>query len=147
MANPCGPRWSCCASPHPRFRPISGRPPWRFSPIRRFQPPALTRFGPKGFPSTSSIFPPHAGSRRSSRQDSPRTRRRPWRIARQRLEGQGSGLAAPLQAAYEGHARALSYGLTRYPAIVFDRGRAVVYGTADLGEALRYYRTWKEGTP
>lgn len=68
-------------------------------------------------------------------------------IARQRLEGQGSGLAAPLQAAYEGHARALSYGLTRYPAIVFDRGRAVVYGTADLGEALRYYRTWKEGTP
>ncbi|BBA32475.1 hypothetical protein sS8_0510 [Methylocaldum marinum] len=48
-------------------------------------------------------------------------------IARQRLEGQGSRLAAQLETAYEGHARALSYGLARYPAIVFDRGAAVVY--------------------
>ena len=42
--------------------------------------------------------------------------------------------------AYRGQIQAVRYRLERYPAIVFDRGRAVVYGMTDAVEALRQYR-------
>ncbi len=44
-------------------------------------------------------------------------------------------------AAY-GLAKAVQYGVDRYPAIVFD-GRAVVYGVPDLVEALDHYEAWQ----
>lgn len=44
-------------------------------------------------------------------------------------------------AAY-GLAKAVQYGVDRYPAIVFD-GRAVVYGVPDLVEALGRYEAWQ----
>ncbi len=46
-----------------------------------------------------------------------------------------------------GLVRASHYGLTRYPAVVFD-ARAVVYGLTDLDAAWRHYRTWRaEASP
>jgi len=47
-----------------------------------------------------------------------------------------------LQSAYSGLVQALQCGITRYPAIVFD-GKAVVYGVADLAQALAYYQAWR----
>lgn len=49
-----------------------------------------------------------------------------------------------LRAAFAGHAKAAEYGITKVPAVVFDRGAAVVYGTADVGAALRLYGAWRE---
>lgn len=48
-----------------------------------------------------------------------------------------SGLAAS--------ARASQYGISKIPAIVFDHGAAVVYGLADVGQAVQLYRQWREG--
>lgn len=39
-------------------------------------------------------------------------------------------------------ARAMQYGLEKYPAIVFD-GDLVVYGLTDLSVALMHYRLWR----
>lgn len=52
-----------------------------------------------------------------------------------------------LRAAFAGHAKAAEYGITKVPAVVFDRGAAVVYGTADAGAAFALYRRWREGRP
>ena len=41
-----------------------------------------------------------------------------------------------------GLAKAVQYGVDRYPAIVFDR-RSVVYGVTDLVEALDLYDAWQ----
>lgn len=41
-----------------------------------------------------------------------------------------------------GLAKAVQYGVARYPAIVFD-GRAVVYGVTDLVEALDRHEAWQ----
>ena len=41
-----------------------------------------------------------------------------------------------------GLAKAVQYGVDRYPAIVFD-GRAVIYGVTDLVEALGHYDAWQ----
>ncbi len=43
-----------------------------------------------------------------------------------------------------GLAKAMQYGVERYPAIVFD-GKAVVYGITDLTVALEQYRAWQSG--
>jgi integrating conjugative element protein (TIGR03757 family) len=47
-----------------------------------------------------------------------------------------------INSAFDGLLKALQYGLDRYPAIVFDDGQAVVYGTG-LEEALGHYRKWR----
>lgn len=47
-----------------------------------------------------------------------------------------------LQSVYSGLVQALRYGITRYPAIVFD-GKAVVYGVVDLAQALAHYQAWR----
>lgn len=52
---------------------------------------------------------------------------------------------ARMQRAAMGLAKAMQYGVDRYPAIVFD-GQAVVYGVTDVQIALAHYRTWwREG--
>lgn len=53
----------------------------------------------------------------------------------------------PAKNAAFGLAKAVQYGVDRYPAIVFD-GRAVVYGVTDLVEAHNRYKAWqREQTP
>ena len=49
---------------------------------------------------------------------------------------------APAKNAAIGLAKAVQYGVDRYPAIVFD-GRAVIYGVTDLVEALDRYDAWQ----
>lgn len=46
--------------------------------------------------------------------------------------------------AYQGVIKATEYGLDRYPAIIFDQGKAVVYGITDLKAALRRYQHWQK---
>ena len=48
---------------------------------------------------------------------------------------------ARLRRAAVGLARAVHYGIDRYPAMVFD-GQSVVYGLTDLEAALAHYRRW-----
>jgi integrating conjugative element protein (TIGR03757 family) len=49
---------------------------------------------------------------------------------------------APAKNAAIGLAKAVQYGVDRYPGIVFDR-RAVIYGVTDLVEALDLYEAWQ----
>jgi integrating conjugative element protein (TIGR03757 family) len=49
-----------------------------------------------------------------------------------------------MQRAAMGLAKAVQYGVDRYPAIVFD-GQVVVYGITDLEAALQHYRAWLTG--
>ena len=66
-------------------------------------------------------------------------------IAVQRIQQLDEQTMAAVQNAAVGLAKAMQYGIDRYPAIVFD-GKAVVYGLTDLNSALDHYRTWREGT-
>lgn len=66
-------------------------------------------------------------------------------MARQRLQALGKErLDAQIREAYGGLLQAVAYELDRYPAIVFDEGRGVVYGVTDLTQALAHYRRWRE---
>ena len=68
-------------------------------------------------------------------------------IALQRIQQLDEQAIAAIQNAAVGLAKAMQYGVDRYPAIVFD-GEAVVYGLTDLSSALDHYRTWRaEGRP
>lgn len=51
---------------------------------------------------------------------------------------------ARMQRAAMGLAKAMQYGINRYPAIVFD-SEVVIYGVTDIGEALNRYQEWREG--
>lgn len=44
-----------------------------------------------------------------------------------------------------GLAKAVQYGIDRYPAVVFDR-EAVVCGVTDLAEARNRYQLWREAS-
>ena len=50
------------------------------------------------------------------------------------------GLATELSESVEGLLLARRYGIDRYPAVVFDEGKHVVYGVVDLREAMRLYQ-------
>ena len=50
---------------------------------------------------------------------------------------------APAKDAAIGLAKAVQYGVDRYPAIVVN-GTAVVYGVTDLVEAVARYEAWRE---
>ena len=65
------------------------------------------------------------------------------RVAEQRLIAMGSDLVVRAARAYQGVIQTLRYGLTTYPAVVFDDGRSVVYGETDLAVALSLYHAWK----
>jgi len=45
---------------------------------------------------------------------------------------------------YQGLSLATQYRLDRYPAVVFEQGRAVVFGVTDLNQALLRYRQWQK---
>ncbi|WP_404360463.1 TIGR03757 family integrating conjugative element protein [Methylotuvimicrobium sp. KM1] len=49
--------------------------------------------------------------------------------------------------AFQGRIVGVQYGISRYPAIVFDHGRAVVYGVTDLNRAVAIYREWRRNNP
>lgn len=49
---------------------------------------------------------------------------------------------APTKHAAMGLAKAVQYGIDRYPAIVID-GTAVIYGVIDLNDALQRYEAWR----
>ena len=66
------------------------------------------------------------------------------RLALQRIQQLDRQTATQMQQAAVGLAKALQYGVDRYPAIVFD-GEVVIYGLTDLSIALDQYRTWREG--
>jgi len=51
---------------------------------------------------------------------------------------------ARMQLAAMGLAKAMQYGIDRYPAIVFG-GEVAIYGVTDIGEALHRYQEWREG--
>lgn len=50
---------------------------------------------------------------------------------------------APAKDAAIGLAKAVQYGVDRYPAVVVN-GTVVVYGLTDLGEAVARYEAWRE---
>lgn len=49
--------------------------------------------------------------------------------------------------AFHGQIAGVQYGISRYPAVVFDRGEAVVYGVTDLNRAVAIYREWRRNNP
>ena len=44
-----------------------------------------------------------------------------------------------LKAAHQGHTKAIKYQLMKVPAVVFEHGKYVVYGTTDVRKALQNY--------
>ncbi len=60
-----------------------------------------------------------------------------------RLGRMEAGLARRLENAAQGLARAVHYGIDRYPAVVFD-GQAVVYGIPDVDAARQRWRRWRK---
>lgn len=66
------------------------------------------------------------------------------RALEQRIQQYGrQALQQPLVAAYQGLSLSIQYQISRYPAVVFDQGRAVIYGVTDLEQALGLYRQWQ----
>lgn len=45
--------------------------------------------------------------------------------------------------AYQVVTLSTKYGLSRYPAVVFNHGESVIYGETNLIQALRHYQQWK----
>ncbi len=64
------------------------------------------------------------------------------RVVLQRFQQLSEEYRARMQHAATGLAKAMQYGVDRYPAIVFD-GQAVIYGVTDVQIALAHYRTWR----
>lgn len=66
------------------------------------------------------------------------------RVVLQRFQQLREEDRARMQRAAMGLAKAMQYGVDRYPAIVFN-GEVAIYGVTDIGEALDRYRLWREG--
>jgi len=66
------------------------------------------------------------------------------RVVLQRFQQLHEEDRARMQRAAMGLAKAMQYGINRYPAIVFD-GEVAIYGVTDIGEALHRYQEWREG--
>ncbi|MEW8025285.1 MAG: TIGR03757 family integrating conjugative element protein [Candidatus Thiodiazotropha sp.] len=64
------------------------------------------------------------------------------RVAQQRFQQLRQEDRTRMQHAAMGLAKAMQYGVDRYPAIVFD-GQAVVYGVTDVQTAHTHYRAWR----
>ena len=64
------------------------------------------------------------------------------RIALHRIQNMDDQSKTKMQMAAQGLAKAMQYGVDRYPAIVFD-GQAVVYGVTDVQTAITHYQTWR----
>ncbi|MBT2989933.1 MAG: TIGR03757 family integrating conjugative element protein [Candidatus Thiodiazotropha sp. (ex Ctena orbiculata)] len=66
------------------------------------------------------------------------------RMALQRIQRLDDKTRSRMQSAAQGLAKAMQYGIDRYPAIVFD-GQAVVYGVTDLQAAIAHYQNGQTG--
>lgn len=65
-----------------------------------------------------------------------------------RFNEQGmEAVQAQFTQAFQGQIAGVQYGISRYPAFVFDRGKAVVYGVTDLNRAVAIYREWRRNNP
>ena len=65
------------------------------------------------------------------------------RIALDRIQHMDGQTRTKMHMAAQGLAKAMQYGVDRYPAIVFD-GQAVVYGVTDVETALAHYQKWRQ---
>jgi integrating conjugative element protein (TIGR03757 family) len=65
------------------------------------------------------------------------------RIVLQRIQQLDQTGRAQAQRAAMGLAKAMQYGIDRYPAIVLD-GEVAIYGVTDIRDALRRYQQWQE---
>jgi len=65
-------------------------------------------------------------------------------IALRRIQNLDEQTRSRMQLAAQGLAKAMQYGVDRFPAIVFD-GQAVVYGVIELQVALVHYESWLTG--
>jgi integrating conjugative element protein (TIGR03757 family) len=65
------------------------------------------------------------------------------KVASQFIQANQEALAQRLMMAYQSHTKAMDYGLTHYPALVFN-GQAVIYGVTDVLDGLNRYQTWLE---
>jgi len=61
-----------------------------------------------------------------------------------RIQSLGEQTRSRMQSAAMGLAKAMQYGIDRYPAIVFD-SQTVVYGVTDLKVALGFHQAWRAG--
>lgn len=66
------------------------------------------------------------------------------RIVLQRFQQMREDDRARMQRAAMGLAKAVQYGIDRYPAIVCD-SEVAIYGLTDIDEALHRYQEWREG--
>jgi integrating conjugative element protein (TIGR03757 family) len=66
------------------------------------------------------------------------------RLVLQRIQALGHQTRTRMQRSAVSLAKAMQYGIDRFPAIVFD-GQAVVYGVTDLSVALAQYQVWQTG--
>jgi integrating conjugative element protein (TIGR03757 family) len=62
-----------------------------------------------------------------------------------RFQTMDATLSDQLENAGKGLAQAMTYGIDRLPAVVFE-GQAIVYGVTDIDEALAQYHQWRERT-
>ena len=65
------------------------------------------------------------------------------KLASQFIQANQEALAQRLMMAYQSHTKAMDYGLTHYPALVFN-GQAIIYGVTDVLDGLNLYQTWQE---
>ena len=65
------------------------------------------------------------------------------KVASQFIQANQDNLAQRLMMAYQSHTKAMDYGLTHYPALVFN-GQAIIYGVIDVLDGLNRYQTWME---
>lgn len=66
------------------------------------------------------------------------------RVVLQRIQQLDEPARTKMQRTAMGLAKAVQYGVVRYPAIMFD-GEVVIYGVTDIREALHRYQQWREG--
>ena len=66
------------------------------------------------------------------------------RVVLQRFQQLNEEDRAQLQRAAMGLAKAMQYGVDRYPIIVFD-GEVAIYGVTNIHEVLHRYQQWREG--
>jgi len=65
-------------------------------------------------------------------------------IALRRIQAMDEQSRVRMKQSAVGLAKAMQYGVNRYPAIVFD-GQAVIYGVTDVQAALTHYQAWLLG--
>lgn len=59
---------------------------------------------------------------------------------------EGAKFKEDIKGAMRGHQKMMRYSLQKIPAVVFDQGKYVVYGTTDVAEAARLYQVHVYGS-